>query len=193
MCAMIRAASRREPTKWSEKLIARAIALQVFQRNHLVVVPNCNWTGHECDLLVVTTDLRIIDVEIKISRADLKADAKKDKWWHRFPSCYDPETRGYRKVQEDKLRGWPPKAWKHYYAMPREIWTPELAESMPSSNSGIILMSRQPYDGAIVTNVERRSKPNREAQRIGAGDAINIARLASLRMWDAYLSVEGAL
>jgi hypothetical protein len=68
---------------WSERLIARAIALQTFKRRYLMAVPNCNWTGHECDLLVVTDNLRIIDVEVKISRADLKADAKKEKWWHR--------------------------------------------------------------------------------------------------------------
>jgi hypothetical protein len=64
--------------KWSEYNIARAIALQTLARKCVVLVDNCNWTGHECDVLGVTTDLRIIDVEVKISRADLKADAKKD-------------------------------------------------------------------------------------------------------------------
>lgn len=54
---------------WNANLIAGALARQFFQRKHLVVVPQCNWTGHECDLLVVTTDLRVIDVEIKVSRA----------------------------------------------------------------------------------------------------------------------------
>lgn len=72
-----------QPIKWSESNIARALALQVFARKYLVMVPNCNWTGYECDLLAVAPDLRIVDIEVKISRADLKADAKKDKWWHR--------------------------------------------------------------------------------------------------------------
>lgn len=75
---------------WSEHAIARALVRQTFNRKYLVVVPNCNWTGHECDLLVVTENLRIIDVEIKISRADLKADAKKEKWWHREHLGYWP-------------------------------------------------------------------------------------------------------
>ena len=68
--------------EWSERLIARELAVGLFARR-LVVVDNCIWTGHECDLLCVTTDLRIVDVEIKISRSDLKADAKKDKWFRR--------------------------------------------------------------------------------------------------------------
>ena len=57
---------------WNEGLIARAISLQTLQRKCVVLVPNCNWTGHECDVLAVTTDLRIIDVEVKISRADFR-------------------------------------------------------------------------------------------------------------------------
>lgn len=58
--------------KWSEQSIARAIALQTLARKCVVLIDNCSWTGYECDVLAVTTDLRVIDVEVKISRADLK-------------------------------------------------------------------------------------------------------------------------
>jgi hypothetical protein len=51
--------------KWSESTIARAISLQTLQRRCVLLVDNCSWTGHECDVLGVTTDLRIIDIEIK--------------------------------------------------------------------------------------------------------------------------------
>lgn len=71
-------------SEWSEFKIARAISLQTLARKCVVLVDNCSWTGHECDVLGVTTDLRIIDVEVKISRSDLKVDAKKDKWWTRL-------------------------------------------------------------------------------------------------------------
>ena len=50
---------------------------QAHQFDALVMVPNCYWTGDECDLLVVRNDLRLVDVEVKISRSDLKADAGK--------------------------------------------------------------------------------------------------------------------
>lgn len=38
---------------WSDPVIAAALVRQTFQRKCLVVVPNCMWTGHECDLLCV--------------------------------------------------------------------------------------------------------------------------------------------
>lgn len=191
--------------KWTETSIARALALQTFNRKSLVVVPNCTWTGYECDLLVVAPDLRIIDVEVKISRADLKADAKKDKWWHREFAGHAPEERKdgagnviaryHRAIYNKTPRQWPPKVWKHYYAMPKEIWKPELAEFI-NERSGILLLSEQQcygvIDGAaqIVVSVERQAKPNRDAEKISPAAAIDIARLASLRMWESYRQVE---
>lgn len=192
-------------TPWSERLIARAIALQTFQRRYLMAVPNCNWTGHECDLLVVTDNLRIIDVEVKISRADLKADAKKEKWWHREFLGYGPRVEHFaengrlQRVTQDRLsndtpRAWPPKVWKHYYALPKEIWTPELAASLPSASSGILLLDRDGYPRPSGEQMRidciRRATPNKDAKPISAGAAVDIARLASLRMWESYSEVE---
>lgn len=97
---------------WDERIIATAVARDVLAKKCLVLVDNCQWTGHECDVLAVTQDLRIIDVEIKISRADLKIDARKDKWWH-----YQPWG---RPRSERQPRLWPHRVWKHYYAMPSE-------------------------------------------------------------------------
>lgn len=174
---------------WSETSIARALALQTFNKKNLVVVPNCLWTGYECDLLVVTPDLRIIDVEVKISRADLKADAKKDKWWHRGFGNWD--STGCRwETPLPTAHQWPPKIWKHYYAMPAEIWKPELLENI-NVNSGILLLKEQVGGGAdIVVRVERQAKPNRAAGKISPAEAIDIARLASLRMWESYKLLE---
>ena len=45
--------------KWTEHIIARAIAVQTLDRKCVVLVDNCSWTGHECDVLGVTMDLRI--------------------------------------------------------------------------------------------------------------------------------------
>lgn len=50
---------------WNERKIATLLATRFFNNKYLVVVPNCNWTGYECDLLAVTENLRIIDIEIK--------------------------------------------------------------------------------------------------------------------------------
>lgn len=184
---------------WTETNIARALALQVFDRKYLVMVPNCNWTGHECDLLAVTPDLRIVDIEVKISRADLKADAKKAKWWHSELKGYSEPIEKYHAnghllsrhreaLFERTAREWPPKVWKHYYALPVEIWKPELRDSLPSKSSGVIVLFQQ--NGNVFGRIERRATPNREAKAIEAADAIDLARLASLRMWNTYKALD---
>lgn len=159
------------PGAWTAAAITRAvIRSQVFNRN-VVAVPCTNWAGHECDLLVIEKRLRIIDLEVKISRSDLKADLKKSKWWHA------PTWRNPRQLVE--RREWPDGIWKHYYAMPAEIWDPKLLAAIPEA-SGVLLLQR-PHSVRVL----RRAKPNSKAQPISAADAIDIARLAGLRMWDA--------
>ena len=168
-------------TAWSEGKIARAIALQTLAKKCVVLVDRCNWTGHECDVLAVTRDLRIIDVEVKISRADFKADAKKDKWWHRPGGWWGNEQ------PAPTHRLWPPKVWKHYVAMPLDLWRDGLMEFMPSPASGLLLLSEQRSSQTpIAVHCERRATPNKDAARLTPAQAIDIARLANLRMWDAY-------
>lgn len=168
-------------------MIGRSLAIQVFHHKCLIVVPNCTWPGAECDLLAVRPDLRLVDVEIKISRSDLKADKDKEKWLH----PWDFREHGWRRAQpgERERVQWPAKIWKHYYALPKDIWKDELAEDI-SPMSGILLM-RERDDGRVSTMVHRQAKPNRDAMAICPEDAIHLARLASVRMWDAYLELEG--
>lgn len=181
--------------KWTEHTIARAISLQTLARKCVVLVDNCGWTGHECDVLAVTTDLRIIDVEVKISRADLKADAKKDKWWERPVIGYQERESRWGKFQEPVYGSiaqlHPRKVWKHYYAMPKEIWRPELLDCLPSAASGVILMREQRNSTTpVVAEVVRRAAPAKDAYRLTPSEVIDIARLANLRMWEAYNKVE---
>lgn len=163
--------------KWNELGIARAVAVGILAKRCLVLVDRCNWTGSECDVLAVTQNLRVIDVEIKISRADFKRDRDKDKWWQRH---------GWRRGDDQPSpthRMWPRRVWKHYIAMPAEIWTDDLLEFAPSPASGILLM-REP--GSIRYDVKRMAKPCRDAEKLSPESVLDIARLANLRMWDAY-------
>lgn len=156
--------------RWSEDWIASALTTQVFQNKHLVVVPRCGWTGNECDLLAVTRDLRIIDIEIKISRADLKADAAKWKWMGRRTPGQGP-------------REWPIKVWKHYYVLPAEVWRPELADSLPSPHSGVITLRVK--GKRLVAEIVRGARANKAADRISAEQVLDLARLVQLRYWSA--------
>jgi len=181
-------------THWNEMRIARAISRQTLDRKCIVLVDRCNWTGYECDVLGVTTDLRIIDVEVKISRADLKADAKKDKWWHR-QGWGSYEQRDGRRVHVDPpktAREWPPKVWKHYYALPADIWSESLFEFLPSSASGVLTVKEQRGTEVLSIHCVRRAVPNKDASRLTPVQAIDIARLANLRMWNAYEQIEQA-
>lgn len=164
--------------KWTEARVTRAVVRTAF-RGAVLAVPCCGWTGHEADLLLVTRNLRLIDVEVKISRADLRADAKKAKWW---------ESRTWQERNLPPLpRHWPPKVWKHYYAVPRDVWTDDLGACIPAA-SGVLLLSYR--GGKVNLDVGRAAKPNRDAQPVSAADAVDIARLAGLRMWDALLRLE---
>lgn len=167
--------------KWTERSVAGVLARNSFD-NALCVLPNAGWgawTG-EVDMLVVPPCMRVIDVEIKVSRADLKVDAKKTKWWRQ-----EWASEGPRKTPLE----WPKSVWKHYYAVPAEIWKPELLAALPSAASGVLLV----HDGDVVrrygwgrVSCERRAKPNRDAEPIKAAELRQLARLTSLRMWDAY-------
>ncbi|MFP3185067.1 MAG: hypothetical protein RXR52_33645 [Paraburkholderia sp.] len=181
---------------WTEKTIGRALAQKTFNRKYLVVVPNCTWTGYEADLLAVTENLRLIDVEIKISRSDLKADAAKDKWVKRTFAGYETRAvpmaghgRTYERAVYDELRlTWPRSVWKHYYALPAAIWMDSLFDSLGSPASGVLLLSQS--ERGLEVKVARPAKPNRDAKPISPAAAVDLARLASLRMWESYAQLD---
>lgn len=68
--------------------------------------------------------------------------------------------------------------------MPESIWKPELLECLPSTSSGVILLKQ--HNGNISARLERKATPNTKADKISYESVINIARLASLGMWNAY-------
>lgn len=179
---------------WNELAIARAVATGILDKKCLVMVDRCNWTGNECDVLAVTQNLRVIDVEIKISRADFKRDAAKDKWWRRL-SFSQARAAGLVDGGEwdpwrcREQRPWPAKVWKHYIVMPAAAWADDLLEFAPSPASGILLM-RDP--GSSRYDVRRAAKPNRDAETLKPEHVVDIARLANLRMWDAYAKAGAA-
>jgi len=165
--------------KWTAAIIGHAVAKHFFRCEHLALVPTCGWTGNECDLLVVTKNFRIIDVEIKISRADFRADANKHKWYQK----------PWPEVPGRERRRWPRKVWKHYFVMPEEIWRDEMIAELPSDTCGVVLMRRQ-RNGFVKPILLRRAKPCRDAERLSPEQVLDIARAATLRLWDALVKVE---
>jgi hypothetical protein len=71
--------------------------------------------------------------------------------------------------------------------MPDDIWTTLLLDRIPAVSGVLILaVPDRRYRGQVEINVKtvRRARPDRSAVPISAADAVNIARLASLRYWD---------
>jgi hypothetical protein len=168
---------------WTEGKIAGILARNTF-KNALCALPNSTWTGDEIDLLVVPPCLRVVDVEIKVSRADLRADRNKDRWWNRIRHG-PPLPIAY-----------PRHVWKSYFAMPAEIWDDKLlADVQPVSGVLVIHDSRGGHglNGYAYGRVDcvKRAKPNRSAEKLDAQALRQIARLASLRMWDSYRDLDG--
>jgi len=166
---------------WTAREISRSLFWNTFSQRHLVVAPNCHAAGYEADLLIVRHDLRLMDVEIKISRKDLKEDKTKDKWFKEW----DFAAHGWRspRPEEREPVGHPNKIWKHYYALPEEIWDEKLWPDI-QPNSGVILIRS---NSAIRPwlRILKQAKPNRAAQPIGLDEFKKIANSLSFRMWRA--------
>lgn len=165
---------------WSEGKIGRILAHNSF-KTALCMLPNTVWTGDEIDLLVVPPCLRVIDVEIKISRADLRADRHKGRWW---------QTMKYNEAGPPKPIAYPKHVWKHYYAMPTELWHVDLLDTI-FPTSGVLLVSAA-RSGLWQGWVEcvQRATPNKAAKPLDPADVLDIARLATIRMWETYLDLD---
>lgn len=171
-----------EIPKYTEFHIASALARKMFN-GHLCVVDDCSWPGSECDLLVVHKNLKLIDVEIKISRADLRNDKDKDKW--KSPQYdTDPVTGRWRVNKERTIVQWPKNIWRHYYVIAGPVWKDELMQFCGETSGVIAIWISK--SGNIRYSVKRKAKNNPAAKPVDNQALLHISRLASLRMWDAY-------
>lgn len=147
-----------------------------------MAVDNTYFTGFEADLLVVTKNLRVIDVEIKISRADLKADRNKDKWRH--------ASGGYAGKPSVTLPlDWPRGVWKHYYCVADPIWTDALLEFV-NPNSGVFTIKIADDGRYQGITVRKKCKPNKTNQPITPQGVVQLGHLANVRMHESYRKLD---
>jgi len=132
-----------------------------------LIVPNVYWgwglDNHECDLLIVSKAGYVTEVEIKISRADLRADAKK--------------SHGHRNARIKYL----------YFAVPEKLETAAL-EFVPE-RAGIITVR----NGENVVGIyphrpkcKRIREPSKtiNVSKMSDHERYKIARLGALRIWN---------
>lgn len=123
-----------------------------------LIVPNVSWglNIHECDLFIVSQAGYATEVEIKISKADLKKDADKP-----------------HKHQSDLIKNL-------YFAIPEKL--EGCVEYIPE-RAGIIIVYRLKHHDDLFCKVLRKPKPNKTARKLTDEERYIVARLGALRIW----------
>ena len=129
-----------------------------FRPRQNIVVPNVSWGlfVHECDLFVLTRNGYGIEVEIKVSRADLIKD--KDK------------SHGHNNIKIKKL----------FFAIPEKLNTPEIIVHVPA-RAGIIVVDKRGHCKIIKVAITRA-----DAIKMDDSKRTALLRLAYLRYWDRH-------
>jgi len=135
-----------------------------------LIVPNVHWgfgpDMHECDLLMMSKHGYCTEVEIKVTRADLRADAKK--------------KHGHRNKRIKYL----------YFALP--TYLDHCLEFVPE-RAGILLV--RPWEpgfqpGPSVKRV-RAPQCQKHAPKMTDSERYKLARLGTLRIWNLKRQING--
>jgi hypothetical protein len=145
--------------KFTAADIAGALSRDLFHFRRYLIVSNVSWglLPWEADLLVMTGSGYVSEVEIKISIADLKRDARKLKW-SMFPDAH--------KMLKSR-----------WFAMPARVWDHKDAPASVPADAGVIVV-----DGAFV-RVVRDANVNDDARALTKDEQFQLARLGSMRHW----------
>ena len=139
--------------------IEMAVATRFGCRQN-IIVPNVSWGLwiHECDLMIVTKAGYAIEVEIKISRADIKKDALKHHGHN------DPRIKAL------------------YFAIPKELMT--AADLIPERAGIITVYPDKRRSDWLYTNIERKPIVSKDARKLTLEEQRKVAHLGAMRIWD---------
>lgn len=130
-----------------------------FGYRECIIVPNISWgvNLHECDLLVVRKSGYGIEVEIKVSKSDLKADAKK----------------GHQHTDRlDRLS-------ELYFAIPD--YMKDCVEFIPE-HAGILVISKNEW--GVGLSIFRKPVTNKNRRKFTNEEMLKIAHLGTMRIWN---------
>ena len=122
-----------------------------------IIVPNISWgfNCHECDLFIIKKSGYAIEVEIKRSVSDLKADFKKE------------HNHSDQRIKE------------LYYAMPEDIYN-KCVDLIPI-NAGIIVVMENGW--GFYAKIKRKAKGQSNSRKLTTEEQLSIARLGTMRIW----------
>lgn len=147
------------------KDIEIAIARHFGTRKH-IIVPNISWglNIHECDLFLVRPSGYCVEIEIKISIADLKKDATK-KHGHEH------------KLIRELYFAIPEKMLKHIEHIPARAGIFIVKSTEYETPSGEKYINHHAY-------LYRKAKINVDARTIKDSEVSTLCRLTSIRLWN---------
>ena len=157
-----------KPKKISTIEIEESLA-RYFNFKVNVIVPNISWGlgVHECDIFVIRQSNYAIEVEIKISLSDLKAESKKG------------HTHSSTKIRE------------FYYAIPNDLLD-SCIEHIPP-HAGILTCERNKYNDIVKTNIYRKAKINTKARKLTDKEVLKACHLGTMRIWSLKRKIIGLL
>lgn len=151
-----------------------AVARHYGTREH-IIVPNVSWGFdyiHECDVFIIKRNGYAVEVEIKRSKSDLLADAKKV---HHHKS--DKVREFFYAIPKDKVDEWSKLIPKHagiivYEKHQEEIW--DKKNRTWSGKRKWVTRARRIKDAEI----------NKTAKKLTTEEQLKVARLGTLRIWN---------
>lgn len=139
-----------------------------FSWRQNLIVPNVSWGlgfDHELDLMVVKPSGYAYEIEIKISKSDLKADLKKR---------HEHKSNRIRRL---------------YFAIPETL--NDCIEFIPK-HAGIIV-ARALKNEFIKIEIIRVPRENKEARKLSDGEILKLCKLASMRVWRLKEHLKGKI
>lgn len=123
-----------------------------------IIVPNVSWGFyiHECDLLIIRKSGCLLEVEIKITKADLKKDLKKE---------------------HQHIDGRIKELW---FAIPEYL--EDSIEYIPK-HAGIITVYDNEWTKSLCCHTLRDPIVNNKAEKLYENEKFMIARLGTMRIW----------
>ncbi len=159
----------------TEELMQATLASSLYDWRRYITVPNVSWgLGiDEADLIALSDSGWLTEIEIKISLADLRAEAKKYKY-----------KRGQSRTASELIQ-------KRYIAIPRDIlrqkrrWLEIETDIKPLLPEGFWLIIVDIAERAVSSRarIEIPAPKNPRARMLDGGERLKLMRLGYLRFW----------
>lgn len=171
---------------WNERALQDAVYIHCAIKRHEIIVPNSCLFDWESDLVSVTRADYIHEYEIKVTRADFKADAKKK----RARILVDAVERIplWGGVERERVHRRPNYFW---YVVPAGLIT---VEEVPEY-AGLMYVSRRVDSPLLYRDISRDVKPAKQLHKdkINGWQRAQLTRALNTRYWHQRLSKLGAV